>query len=146
MKRRHWFLPLSLFLNIGDKMKDKIKKIFGSKVIVVAALCILAAVIAVAIWNSSDTGEDSRSSPLEGVWVYDESTKYEFDKDGRGAMFIGKTEYSYSFKIKGSKLRIDFDNDAVHDATYDFSVKGDKLTLVGGEGTIGGEYELTKES
>lgn len=35
-------------------------------------------------------------------------------------------------------------NESAHDATYEFSVKGDTLILIGGEGTIGGTYELTK--
>lgn len=47
-------------------------------------------------------------------------------------------------KIKDNQLYIDFVNESAHDATYEFSVKGDTLILIGGEGTIGGTYELTK--
>lgn len=36
-------------------------------------------------------------------------------------------------------------NESVHDSNYGFTVDGDKLTLIGGEGTIGGTYELTKQ-
>lgn len=45
-----------------------------------------------------------------------------------------------------SLWNIDFSDEAVHDGTYTFSVDGDTLTLIGGEGTIGGSYELHRQS
>lgn len=47
-------------------------------------------------------------------------------------------------KSRTISYNIDFVNESAHDATYEFSVKGDTLILIGGEGTIGGTYELTK--
>lgn len=52
--------------------------------------------------------------------------------------------YDFTYEIKDNQLYIDFVNESAHDATYEFSVKGDTLILIGGEGTIGGTYELTK--
>lgn len=39
---------------------------------------------------------------------------------------------------------IDYANESVRDSEYEFAVDGDTLTLNGGEGTIGGTYELKK--
>jgi len=57
---------------------------------------------------------------------------------------ITLADYDFTYEIKDNQLYIDFVNESAHDATYEFSVKGDTLTLIGGEGTIGGTYELTK--
>ena len=63
---------------------------------------------------------------------------------GSGAMLLTLADYDFTYEIRDNQLYIDFVNDSAHDATYEFSVKGDTLTLIGGEGTIGGTYELTK--
>ena len=63
---------------------------------------------------------------------------------GSGEMLLTLADYDFTYEIKDNQLYIDFVNESAHDATYEFSVKGDTLTLIGGEGTIGGTYELTK--
>lgn len=59
-------------------------------------------------------------------------------------MLLTLADYDFTYEIKDNQLYIDFVNESAHDATYEFSVKGDTLILIGGEGTIGGTYELTK--
>ena len=39
---------------------------------------------------------------------------------------------------------MDYALDYVTDCEYTYTVDGDKLTLVGGEGTVGGTYTLTR--
>ena len=46
--------------------------------------------------------------------------------------------------IKKDQVSIDYENKSVRDGTYTFSVDKDKLTLIGGEGTVGGTYTLTR--
>ena len=82
---------------------------------------------------------------VEGVWVYDQHTKYEFDGSGSGCMCLENLHYEYAYKITNDKLILDFEDDAVHDCTYSFEMDGNTLTLVGGEGTVGGTYRLKKE-
>ena len=48
------------------------------------------------------------------------------------------------YKIKKDQISIDYENESVRDGTYTFSVDKDKLTLIGGEGTVGGTYTLTR--
>ena len=79
-----------------------------------------------------------------GKWDFDGTTAYEFDGKGSGAMLLTLADYDFTYEIKDNQLYIDFVNESAHDATYEFSVKGDTLILIGGEGTIGGTYELTK--
>lgn len=84
------------------------------------------------------------SDVLAGKWDVDGTTSYEFDGDGKGALILPSTTYEFSYKINEDQLHIDYKDESVHDGSYTFTVDGDKLTLVGGEGTIGGTYELTK--
>lgn len=60
-------------------------------------------------------------------------------------MYVGDTIYEYTYKINNDILEIDYKNEEVHDATYTYKLEGDELELIGGEGTIGGEYTLKKE-
>lgn len=83
---------------------------------------------------------------LQGTFKYSESVKYEFSGKGKGAMYDNDTEYQYTYSIDGDTLKLDFKDEAVRDATYTFSIENDNLTLIGGEGTMGGEYILERES
>lgn len=89
-------------------------------------------------------GCSGATDALAGTWDLDSNTTYEFDGKGSGAMLLTLADYDFTYEIKDNQLYIDFVNESAHDATYEFSVKGDTLTLIGGEGTIGGTYELTK--
>ncbi len=81
---------------------------------------------------------------LKGTFYYSDSVKYEFTGKGKGAMYDGDTKYEYTYTINDNKMTIDFENEAVHDAKYTFNLEDDTLTLIGGEGTTGGEYILKK--
>ena len=50
------------------------------------------------------------------------------------------------YTIDGNKLMIDYANESVRDSEYEFTVDGNTLTLIGGEGTVGGTYELKRSS
>ena len=89
-------------------------------------------------------GCSGATDALAGTWDLDSNTTYEFDGKGSGAMLLTLADYDFTYEIKDNQLYIDFVNESAHDATYEFSVKGDTLILIGGEGTIGGTYELTK--
>ena len=110
-------------------------------VVVIAVI----AVISIILFKPSDTKNDpTKADALSGAWMYDQYTKYEFDGYGKGCMCLSDTHYEYSYKINGNTLSMDFENEAVHDCSYTFSVKDNTLTIVGGEGTTGGTYTLTK--
>ena len=101
----------------------------------------MIAIIAIAIINFLKPTDD-----LQGTFVYTESVKYEFSENGNGAMYDSNIAYQYTYSIEGSTLKLDFKDEAVKDATYTFSIENDTLTLIGGEGTMGGEYILERES
>ena len=100
----------------------------------------LLAVFIIIVARSCSTG----TNVLSGTWALDGTTAYQFDGNGKGAMVLHAVSYDFTYTIDGNKLIIDYLNESVHDSTYEFTVDGDTLTLVGGEGTIGGTYELTK--
>lgn len=90
----------------------------------------------------------SCSSPqaaLYGTWTLDGAADYRFEEDGTGALLMPQTVYSYTYTVKGDTLRIDFESDSIHDSAYTITVDGNTLTMVGGEGTAGGTYTLTKK-
>ena len=79
-----------------------------------------------------------------GIWRLDNSTTYQFEKDGTGAMLLSNSQYEYTFKVKGENLHIDYQDDILVDGSYKFTVEGDTLILSGGEGTSGDTYELVR--
>lgn len=82
---------------------------------------------------------------LKGKWDFDGTTAYEFSGEGTGAMVLPSISYDFTYTIDGNKLVIDYINESVHDSTYEFAVDDDTLTMVGGEGTVGGTYKLTRQ-
>ena len=81
---------------------------------------------------------------LKGKWDLDGTTAYEFSGDGNGALLLPNATYEFTYEIKKDQVSIDYENESVRDGAYTFSVDKDKLTLIGGEGTVGGTYTLTR--
>ena len=96
--------------------------------------------------TSDNKTEEKSNLNLKGTYIYNENVKYEFKEDGKGAMYDSDTKFEFTYTINDNKLEIDFTLDALHDASYNYTIDGDILTLVGGEGTTGGEYKLQKET
>ena len=105
-----------------------------------AALIVIVVVIALIVKGCS-----GRTDALAGTWDFDGTTTYEFDGNGTGAMVLPSISYDFTYTIDGNKLVIDYSNESVHDSTYEFTVDGDILTMVGGEGTVSGTYKLTRQ-
>lgn len=111
---------------------------------VITAVLVFGVVIGLIIFknHSSDKQGPLR---LQGTWKYDEYTQYEFDGNGSGCLCFEDLHYEYTYTVKDNELRLDFKDDSVRDCTYTFSVNGNTLTITGGEGTVGGVYELHKQ-
>ncbi len=116
---------------------------------IAAVLCVLVLVVVLIVKISSGgTGTKTGSNLLKGSFVYEDNTIYEFDGSGTGCMCItsdgGHYHYEYTYTIKDDQLMLDFEAEEVRDATYTYELKGDTLTITGGEGTAGGTYTLTR--
>ena len=87
-----------------------------------------------------------RGSPkeLRGTWIYDSSTEYTFDGEKNGAMRVQGTDYTFTYRVRGSVVTLTFDHEAIETANYRFKVDGDTLVLAGEEGTSGGVYQLLR--
>ena len=59
------------------------------------------------------------------------------------ALELPSISYDFAYTIDGNKLMIDYANESVRDSEYEFTVDGNTLTLIGGEGTVGRTYELS---
>lgn len=108
-------------------------------IIGLVALAILILIIVLIVKGCSGS-----SDALAGKWDVDGTTFYEFDGDGAGTMILPNTTYEFSYKVKDDQLQIDYEDVSLTDGTYTFTVEDSKLTLIGGEGTVGGTYTLTK--
>ena len=131
-------------------MQNKRKKNGKTHKIIILSICIIivivAVVTAVILINRKDTNNQISESEenLIGTFYYNDSIRYEFKKNGKGAMYDGNSKYEYTYTNDGQKIKMNFKNEAVHDATYTFKLENDTLTLQGEEGTTGGEYILKK--
>ena len=118
-----------------SRKKKSHTKRFIAISLISAVIVIVFVIIGLKIYNASALKQ------VEGTWVYDEYTQYEFDGKGNGCMCL--EEYHYEYSIKNDQLLLDFKDSSVHDCAYTFSVKDNTLTFVGGEGTTGGTYKLS---
>lgn len=94
------------------------------------------------------SNDQNTNTELTVVWYYDQYTEYEFDAEGNGSMCLdGNNHFEFTYKTEDNTLYLDFALDYVTDCQYKYTINGDKLTLVGGEGTaeVGKVYELTKK-
>lgn len=124
----------------GNKRKKKKQKqrrmLFGGAA---AALIVIVILIVLIVKGCS-----GRTDVLAGTWDFDGTTTYSFDGEGSGAMVLPSISYDFTYMINGDRLVIDFANEILQDSTYTFLVEDGTLTMIGGEGTIGGTYELNK--
>lgn len=105
----------------------------------IAILAVLVLIIVLIVKGCSG-GTDV----LKGKWDLDSTTAYEFSGDGNGALLLPNATYEFTYEIKKDQISIDYENESVRDGTYTFTVEDNTLTLIGGEGTVGGTYTLTR--
>ena len=91
------------------------------------------------------SSQSNRSNKLQGLWIYDSVTSYEFSLDNKGVMHVSEQNYTFSYKLKGRKLNIDFNSTSVQDCVYKINIEENVLTIEGKQGTTGGVYELVRK-
>ncbi len=121
------------------KAQRRQRRIFIS----VTAAIAVALIVGIALLFRSCTA-NKIPNELLGTWRLDSGAVYTFEKNGTGTLNAGSTDYTFTYTVKKDELSIDFTVDSLTDGKYTFSVDGDTITMVGGEGTVGGTYLLTK--
>lgn len=83
---------------------------------------------------------------LKGTWDMDGTTVYQFEGDGKGAMILPSSTYTFNYTINEEEktVSIDFEDEKANDYTYTFEVSKDKLILSGSEGKESFAYEFKK--
>ena len=109
---------------------------------VFAALIALTAVLAVSILFLSGVFGDNKQAmrDLQGKWEMEGYTVYEFDGSGSGRMHTDIGSYTFSYRVRGGKLYIDYDDASAEDRSYGYSLSGSTLMLNRG----GAEYTLVR--
>lgn len=130
----------------SDRRKARKRRARQRGIIIISAI-VLALLILVIVLICKGCSNNDVNTELVGVWKYDQYTEYEFRDANSGCMCLDdNTHYEFTYSIKDNVLHIDFALDYVTDCQYTYTLEGDKLTLVGGEGTaeVGKVYELAK--
>lgn len=130
------------------RMSAKRRKTRQRRMAVFAVSVLAIVVLIIVLICKGCSNSKNNLSALSGVWHYDQYTEYEFDGKGNGCMCLdGNNHYEFTYTVKDNVLKIDFQLDYVTDCEYTYTVDGNKLTLVGGNGTaeVGKVYELTKK-
>ena len=140
--------------NKNKKKKQTLMKI--SIVVIALVIIIIIATNAKTISNtisSKFASKDKNREPvvntdvslLKGTFLYTDDVKYEFNEDNTGALYDGDNKYEYTYRIHDQQVTLTFEDKTIHESTYTFYFIDDCLKLIGGEGTVGGEYILKKE-
>ena len=140
--------PPGRFPNESDRTVKRIRKRKEKQTTHRMVLCGMIAALVVIIISLVLLAKDCSggTDALAGTWDFDGTTIYFFDGSGSGAMELPSISYDFTYTIDGNKLMIDYANESVRDSTYEFTTSGDTLTLIGGESTVGGTYELKRSS
>ena len=108
--------------------------VIAAAVVLIAVLCILLTRM-VAVKNAK---------LVQGTWAYGNEVTYSFDGKKNGQFVMEDMHFDYTYKVSKGQLKMNYKDETVVDATYQFTVEGNQLTLIGGEGTAGGTYQLTR--
>ena len=88
--------------------------------------------------------EETARAMIVGTWSADD-TSMTFESDGMGAMAFNGDLYALRYTISDHTLSLDFYSSAVIDCKYTISsISTSTLVLIGGSGTTGGTFTLTK--
>ena len=88
--------------------------------------------------------EETARAMIVGTWSTDD-TSLIFASDSTGTMVFSSGRYAFTYTISDHTLSLDFDTSAVIDCKYTISsISTSTLVLIGGSGTTGGTFTLTK--
>lgn len=116
-------------------------------------IIVVIAITIIAIIAIKDKAEKTNNEPvvntdislLNGTFVYNENVKYEFNENNKGILYDKDKTYKFTYKIVNQQVTLSFEDETIHEATYTFYFVDNDLKMIGGKGTVGGEYILKKE-
>ncbi len=77
----------------------------------------------------------ARPDELKGTWDLDHNTVYEFGGHGKGKLQLAQNTYPFKYALKKGTLSVDFEDDALNDAVFTYTVDDGTLTLANENGT-----------
>lgn len=134
-------------INRQNRRKAALKRKWKKEIAFISIMVVLVIALIIGVFIVvNQSGNRQEITQIQGTWQYDEYIKYEFDGEGSGCMCLEDLHYEYKYTVDNNELILDFKDESVHDCTYTFLIDGNALMLTGGEGTIGGTYELKKQN
>ena len=126
------------------KQALRLKRIRAFILLIILIVAIVSAINIIKRRNNKEQVIDKDLSKLSGTYVYNDSIKYIFEKNNEGTLYDNGNEYKFTYKIQDQNLILTFEDKSVQEATYTAYFLNNNLKLIGGTGTIGGEYILVK--
>lgn len=85
------------------------------------------------------------NSKIEGRWRYEQqNAEFLFDGRGKGSFHQPDLDLTFSYRVRGNSLQIMYDRSDVATGSYTYYLNGTRLRLIGGEGTNGGNFYLSR--
>ena len=105
---------------------------------------VIAGMLIVTVFFGCGANRVIEDPALTGTWLYGEKAEYSFQSNGKGNIKLEHDSYTFTYEVNDGILMIDYTDEALSDARYQYSVESGTLTLIGLEGTSGGTYTLNK--
>lgn len=128
--------------SISSKRKQRRQK--ENRVLALVCTIIVVIVLGAVLFLNWYNKPQISAEELEGLWICDSTTSYEFEKDGKGTLYADEREFLFTYKIKRKDVVIDFKDDVIRDCVYGISIDENMLYMEGKKGTTGGQFELEK--
>ncbi len=90
-------------------------------------LCLIAEIVVLISLHIAKA--NCNPDPLAGVWKLDDTTVYQFDGRGSGALCTAVDDYSFSYRCKGSNVVLTFGEEKTGNFVYSFEKNEAFLTL-----------------
>jgi len=115
-----------------------------NRILMISGLIVLILALIIISLSKNDAGPQAKE--LKGTWIYNENTSYSFNGRGKGSLDMIDVSLRFTYYAENGIITIDFEDVTVQDCQYLYRIDNDDvMTLTGGEGTTGGEYELTRK-
>ena len=116
-------------------------------IVLICILFLTAGIMTVAPGCAGSKGQGGSAEEidvLQGVWVLNKTTTYEFDGQGNGSLGHGDHGHDFTYTIKGDVLTIRL-GDSGKEAEYSFALEDDVLSLTDRSKTSAKPATLTRK-
>ena len=118
------------------------------KVIFSMIAMVIMALTFVSCGNSGNNGDNKGNDKEQGIvgnWYYNDNTFYTFNADGTGSYTaFGNLFGTFTYTESDGTLTLNYEGSTIP-TEFNYKVDGKTLTILAGEGNIGGDTEYKRK-